>query len=445
MEVIKPINNNVVRALDENGREVIAIGKGIGFKVQPEAKIPLEKVDKIFVMSSQSNLDRLNELFGSLPAEYIALTDEIFEYAKQHLKKRLNEAAYFTLADHISFAVERYCQGMEFQNILLPEVRRFYQKEFEIGMYALRLMNEKLGIHMPDDEAASIAMHILNAEYDISISETFRITRLLDEIIAIIATETGHTMSVSEFYSERFYRHLRYMAQCIIQGEPLDEYGDDGLFEMLSAQYPDEMACAIVVADAIEKNHNYTLIKEELSRLAIHIRLVSAKEKNKGGQSMIFNKHRRESSILAPIEGELIPMTEVNDPTFREGLLGKGVAIRPAKGRVVSPVNGTLVQVFETGHAVTLLSDEGAEVLIHVGIDTVKLKGAHFTAHAKQGSTITFGDLLIEFDPAAITEAGYDTVTPIVILNSDDYETVDALTDKKTVSEGEEIIHLTKK
>jgi len=278
MKVIKPINNSIVRALDENNKEVIVVGKGVGFKVAPGATIPPEKIEKVFSMRNQSNQDRLNELFGTLPVEYIALTDEIFEYAKQHLKKRLNEAAYFTLADHINFAVERHRQGMEFQNILLSEIRRFYPQEFEVGMYALRLMKEKLAVDMPDDEAASIAMHVLNAEYDISISETFNTTKLMDQIIAIIAQETGQTMGADDHYSERFYRHLRYLAQCIIRNEPGTQYGDDGLFEMLSAQYPNETRCAEVAAAAMRERYNYTLSKEEISRLAIHIRLVSAKE-----------------------------------------------------------------------------------------------------------------------------------------------------------------------
>ncbi|MCL2589041.1 MAG: glucose PTS transporter subunit IIA [Oscillospiraceae bacterium] len=444
MEVIKPINNNIVRALDENGKEVIATGKGIGFKAQPGDVVPSEKVDKIFGMRNQNNQDRLNELFGSLPVEYITLTDEIFEYAKAHLKKRLNEAAYFTLADHISFAVQRYKQGMEFQNILLPEVRRFYSQEFEIGMYALRLMKERLGVDMPEDEAASIAMHILNAEYDISISETVNTTKLMDEIIAIIAKESGSGVQVRDFHSDRFYRHLRYIAQCVVRGEPLDEYGDDGLFEMLSVQYPDEMACAQAVAADIARRHNYTLIKEEISRLAIHIRLVSAKEVTKAGNNMIFSKNRRNSNIYAPMEGELIPLSEVNDEAFRQGLLGQGVAIHPSAGRVVAPVNGTIVQLFDTGHAVVIVSEEGVELLIHVGIDTVKLKGEHFTAHAKKDDTVTYGDLLLEFDPEAIREAGYDTVTPIVILNSDAYESIESNTGR-IVREKDEIMQLVKK
>ena len=161
---------------------------------------------------------------------------------------------------------------------------------------------------------------------------------------------------------------------------------------------------------------------------------------------MLFSKRKHQSAIFAPIAGALLAVTEVNDPSFSQELLGKGAAIRPVQGRVVSPVNGTVVQLFETGHAVTLRSDDGAEILIHVGLDTVKLKGEHFTAHVQVGVAVNVGDLLIEFDLMAISEAGYDTMTPIVVLNTDDYEKVEMVkTETEVVSEGDEMLRLSKK
>ena len=132
--------------------------------------------------------------------------------------------------------------------------------------------------------------------------------------------------------------------------------------------------------------------------------------------------------IYAPLKGRVIPVTEVNDPTFAEEMLGKGVAIKPEGNRIVSPVDGSVAMMFETGHAVSLLSGGGAEVLIHVGLDTVKLKGQHFTVKAKTGDKVKKGDVLIEFDSAAIAAAGYDTVTPIVITNTEDFKSVEPRT-----------------
>lgn len=129
----------------------------------------------------------------------------------------------------------------------------------------------------------------------------------------------------------------------------------------------------------------------------------------------------RQQCVVSPIAGEILPLEQVGDETFASGLMGKGIAIKPQVGRVVSPVNGTVASLFKTHHAIGLESEEGAEVLIHVGIDTVKLDGQYFTAHIKTGDVVKQGDLLVEFDYQAIEKAGYDTTTPVIITNSEDY------------------------
>jgi PTS system beta-glucosides-specific IIC component len=130
-------------------------------------------------------------------------------------------------------------------------------------------------------------------------------------------------------------------------------------------------------------------------------------------------------SILSPLAGEVVPMSEVSDITFREGMLGDGIAIKPSAGRVVSPVDGTLNVVFQTGHALAVTSDDGVEILIHIGMDTVKLKGEHFSVHVSTGDRVKTGDLLIEFDIEGITSSGYDTITPVVIANTGDWKSVE--------------------
>ena len=270
MKVFRPINNNIVSAFDNNGREVVVIGKGIGYKAREGNMVPPEKIDKVFVMSNQNNIDQLVSLFTSLPIKYIEVTDEILTFAKQHLNKTLNESAYFTLADHINFAVYRRKQGMDFQNVLFTEIRRFYTKEFEVGLHALRLMKEKLGIDMPEDEAASIALHILNAEYDVSISEAFHATQLLKKIIAIVTKETGCVIDSSNFYCERFITHLKFLTQRIIRNESAPET-DDTLLNILADQYPNKMLCCGVITAEVQKTHNYSLSKGEATALIVHL------------------------------------------------------------------------------------------------------------------------------------------------------------------------------
>lgn len=128
-----------------------------------------------------------------------------------------------------------------------------------------------------------------------------------------------------------------------------------------------------------------------------------------------------ENDVLAPMTGTVLALDQVPDTTFASGLLGKGVAIIPAEGKVIAPFNGEVASIFQTKHAIGLLSDSGIELLIHVGIDTVKLEGVPFTAHVKEGDKVRAGDLLLTFDRQAIIDAGYDLATPIIISNSDDY------------------------
>lgn len=147
--------------------------------------------------------------------------------------------------------------------------------------------------------------------------------------------------------------------------------------------------------------------------------------------------------IGAPVEGNVVAVSEVSDPTFGEEILGKGVAIHPTMGRVVAPVDGTVSILFETKHAVSIVSDQGTEILIHVGLDTVALKGEHFTAFAKAGDKVKKGDLLLEFDMEKIKEAGYQVITPVVICNTADYKEVKPITGMHAAVT-EDIMELTK-
>ena len=147
--------------------------------------------------------------------------------------------------------------------------------------------------------------------------------------------------------------------------------------------------------------------------------------------------------IGAPLKGEAVPSSEVNDPTFAEEMLGKGMAIKPAEGKVYAPFDGEVALVFDTKHAVSLVSAKGTEVLIHVGLDTVMLKGEHYTVHVETGAAVKKGDLLLEFDMEAIKAAGYDTITPIVICNSDDYKDI-VRTTGKPVESGDTVMELEK-
>ena len=144
-------------------------------------------------------------------------------------------------------------------------------------------------------------------------------------------------------------------------------------------------------------------------------------------------------TISSPLNGEIVPLTEVKDETFASEMMGKGIAINPKEGKVVSPINGTVQMIFKTKHAIGLKSQDGAEILIHIGMDTVQLDGKHFTAHVKDGDKVKVGDTLVEFDMDAIKKEGYELVTPVIITNTMEYLEI-VPKEIKSVNAGEDII-----
>ena len=159
----------------------------------------------------------------------------------------------------------------------------------------------------------------------------------------------------------------------------------------------------------------------------------------------LFSKKTEEpkKGIFAPISGTLLPISEVPDPVFSQKMMGDGFAIEPTEGKVYSPVTGKVLNVFPTKHAVALESNEGHEILIHFGMDTVELKGAGFTPHVKAGVKVSVGDLLLEADLDVIKAAGYSTVTPIIVTNTHDYSDIQALVEGP-VAMGDALVTVTK-
>ena len=142
-----------------------------------------------------------------------------------------------------------------------------------------------------------------------------------------------------------------------------------------------------------------------------------------------FKKKENKFILGAPAKGKAVPLKAVSDPTFAEEMLGKGMAVIPSEGKIYAPADGEIGMVFDTLHAVSMTAaDSGAEILIHVGIDTVQMNGDGFTGHVKAGDQVKKGQLLLEVDLEKVKAAGYDTVTPMLVCNTPDYASVEGIT-----------------
>ena len=158
-----------------------------------------------------------------------------------------------------------------------------------------------------------------------------------------------------------------------------------------------------------------------------------------------INSQTQIDTISSPMTGKLINLNQVNDPTFASGLMGKGAAIIPTIGETVAPEDGEVVSLFRTKHAIGFQTQSGAEILIHIGIDTVKLDGQHFEAHVEAGQKVKKGDRLVSFDIEAIKQAGFEVTTPIIITNSNDYIDVQCIFKQDDVQQGDALLALSAK
>lgn len=233
-------------------------------------------------------------------------------------------------------------------------------------------------------------------------------------------------------------------------------YGITGVFGFLiTTSCTLQYALVMIVAAAIAFAISWVLYKDEVAGGAVQTENVSENtavnavtvaettEAAKKTETEITATDTADKTVIiaSPLKGQAIPMTEVNDPTFAAEILGKGIAVVPAEGKVTAPCDGTIVSIFDTNHAIGMQSNDGAEILIHVGLNTVELNGKHFTPHIKSGDTVKKGDLMLEFDMDAIKAAGYDVTTPVIISNHFNYSNIDVTTGK-TVEHGEDVIRL---
>lgn len=198
-------------------------------------------------------------------------------------------------------------------------------------------------------------------------------------------------------------------------------YGITGLFGFLiTTNYVVQYALVIVVSVVVAFTLSWILYKEPAA-------CANAKKAENKPVPATPAVTAEKNTIYNPIKGTVIPLNEVPDETFAAGILGKGFGVKPETGVVVSPVNGEISTIFDTKHAIGITSEDGMEILIHVGINTVALDGKYYEALVKDGDKITVGQELLRFDIAEIEKEGYSMVTPVIVTNSDDYEEVNVI------------------
>lgn len=273
LRVTKSVNNNAVLACDEAGNEVVIFGRGVGFR-KPPYDLPSQLNDgfRVFRGVDSSVLAALR----SIPDALVDVSMEIADMASNELGTRLNPNLAFTLADHFQFASERIATGMSLANPLVDQVAFIYPRETQVGHAALRILRERIGLSLPQEEASSVALHLVNAETMESAAQGMSFVMSSAQLIsdAVDAVESCLDVSVDRmsYAYVRFVTHLRYLVARVERDELGDAMLDERpIIEVVRGGYPRDWACAQTVSVLLTKKYGREVSEGELAYLALHI------------------------------------------------------------------------------------------------------------------------------------------------------------------------------
>ena len=269
MIINKVLNNNVVTIINENDEEAVVMGRGLAFQKKKGDEIDESKIEKIFVLENKSINKKLLTLVNDIPAKYLEIAEDIIKYAEDKLGKKLNENIYLTLTDHISFAISRAEKNLEIKNAMLWDIKRLHKEEFDVGIHALRVIKENLNFDLPEDEAASIAMHILNGELDQEMPEIVDMIKLIEEILKMVKYHFNIEFDEESINYYRFVTHLKFFTQRLSSGRYYED-NDNDLFDMIKLKYPKSYECTKRIEGFVKQKYNTQLTKEEMLYLIIH-------------------------------------------------------------------------------------------------------------------------------------------------------------------------------
>lgn len=279
LRVKKIINNNLLCVIDENGREMIVGGKGIGFQKRRGQQYDGVGIERTYRMEGRAEQKKLLELVEQIPVEHLILTEELIAYIKQQLSYKINESLLITLSDHISFAIVRKQEGLEFRNPLKGSIMTYYPKEYRLGVHCRNEIERKLGVCLHEDEAAFIALHIVNAEMNTEMKDAYAITKLIEGSLSIVEEFYQKSYDRDSLDFDRFIMHLRYFGQRLFQGkafEDLDNEQDVLFRRMIAGNYKRHYTCAKKIAQYVKQEYDKNLSEEEMTYLTIHLKRINS-------------------------------------------------------------------------------------------------------------------------------------------------------------------------
>ena len=281
MIIRKILNPNTILAVDEDKKEYVFFGKGIGYSRKIGQAVDDEEINRVFIPVDNRQIQEYLRLFDSIPAVYFDITQQIIKKAEKLLNTKLNTSLFFTLSDHLNFSIERHKNGLNILNRVFWEIKNYYPIEFSVGEYALKLLKKELGQILPQEEAANVAFHIINAQtIASSTSKGLEYAKLVGGISDIVKYELKMDFDREDVHYQRFITHVKFFVERYYEGKMITE-NDSSLFEQIAQLYPKALTVAFNVKDYIEIINDNKVTKEEVAYLTVHInRLMSNKKLN---------------------------------------------------------------------------------------------------------------------------------------------------------------------
>ena len=274
MKVIKKINNNVALCLDGNQRELIAFGKGIGFKPIPYELTDLSVIERTYYGISPEYQGLLKEI----PKEIFDVSGMLVDLAANSIDADFNRNLVITLADHINFAIDRYKKNIHIKPPYVGNLAYLHEAEYKVATQAVACINQRFGVHLPKEEAAAIALHLINAENSVAPKADFLdASTMISDVIGLIEKRENITIDRSGFNASRFITHMEYLLARIRNNETL-ENNNDKLFNNLKQEYSETYLCAEDVCTYLQQKTGKNLGSEEMSYLMLHIERFCSRE-----------------------------------------------------------------------------------------------------------------------------------------------------------------------
>lgn len=271
MKIRKKLNNNVVIAVNKMNVEFVLVGKGIAYGKTVHDEIKTAEAEKVFKIRGKGVAEKLSKIIEDIPLEHVKVCDEIINFAKRELKENLNEKIYLTLIEHLSFAIERYNAGIDISSLLKFEIKKIAPEEYRVALAALDIVEKRLHIRLPDDEAVYIAFHILDSRTGED-PFTIKSVEFVANIMRTIREE--YEINCNEDYQpyNRFIIHLQYLARRIFRpNQSSDSEEDLFLYQKLKEELPETHRCVCLIEQKIRDDYAFQLNENEKSYLMVHL------------------------------------------------------------------------------------------------------------------------------------------------------------------------------